>query len=223
MPVFALTHRVVAIDLAGHGASGDGRQRFTIAAFGADVAAVVGKEDLDKVVLIGHSMGGPVALEAARQLAGKVELIVGVDALENVEARFPQEAYQRLHDGMVSDFRATTEAFVRTMFPKDANPKLVADIAGDMASAPPRVGVSALEEFQAFDEAAGMDKAGVPVACINAAMFPTDAQVNRKHATSFEVVVIEGVGHFLHLEQPQAFNLTLARILYIRDLGPAPK
>ena len=38
---FARSQRIVAIDLAGHGESGLGRQRYTIEAFGADVKAVV--------------------------------------------------------------------------------------------------------------------------------------------------------------------------------------
>jgi pimeloyl-ACP methyl ester carboxylesterase len=223
LPVFALDHRVVAIDLAGHGTSGDSRERFTMAAFGADVAAVVRKEALTRVVLIGHSMGGPVALEAAQLLAGTVELVVGVDNMQNAEQKFPEDEFKKLHDGMVGDFRGTTEAFVRSMFPRDASPKLVADVAGDMASAPPRVAISAIEEIKGFDEAGAMEKAAVSIACINATTFPTDVAVNRKHAKFYDVVLIEGVGHFIQLEKPDAFNLALARILNVRGLGPTPK
>ncbi len=223
LPVFARDHKVVAIDLAGHGLSGDGRQRFTMAAFGADVAAVVRRENLGRIVLIGHSMGGPVALEAAQLLAGQVDLLVGVDNMQNVEMQFPEDEFKRLHDGMVGDFRATTDAFVRSMFPKEADPKLVADIAGDMASALPRVAISAIEELKGFDEAGAVEKAAVPIVCINATTFPTDVQVNRKHAKSFEVILIEGVGHFIQLEKPDAFNLMLSRILNVRGLGPSPR
>ena len=42
------------------GESGGGRQRWTMAAFGDDVAAVVRHPGLGEVVLIGHSMGGDV-------------------------------------------------------------------------------------------------------------------------------------------------------------------
>src|SRR5688500_10631395 len=54
---------VVAIDLAGHGESGLGRKNFSMESFGDDVAAVVNRLGLQRVVLIGHSMGGDVVPE----------------------------------------------------------------------------------------------------------------------------------------------------------------
>ena len=223
LPVFARDHRVVAIDLAGHGASGAGRERFTIAAFAADVAAVVAKEKLERVVLIGHSMGGPVALAAAPLLAGRVALVVGVDTMQNVEQQWPEEQFKQMHAAMTKDFKATTDGFVRSMFPKDADAKLVASIAADMAAAPPRVAISAIEELRGFDEAAAMTAAAVPIVGINATMWPTDVEANRRHAKSFDVVLIEGAGHFLQLERPQAFNDALARVLAERGLHLAAR
>jgi pimeloyl-ACP methyl ester carboxylesterase len=218
LPVFAAGHRVVAIDLAGHGESGDARERFTIAAFAADVAAVVAKEKLERVVLIGHSMGGPVALAAAPLLAGKVALIIGVDNMQNAEQEWPEEQFKALHDAMKADFPKATDGFVRSMFPQDADAKLVAGVAADMAAAPPRVAISAIEELRGFKEADAMAAAGVPIVCINAPMWPTDVEANRRHAKSFDIVLVEGVGHFLQLEKPAAFNDALARVLADRNL-----
>src|SRR5262245_20454415 len=76
---FSRNFKVVAIDLAGHGESGLSRKSWTIEAFGADVAAVVKKLNLQRVVLIGHSMGSNVIAEAARQLPGRVAGLVLVD------------------------------------------------------------------------------------------------------------------------------------------------
>jgi pimeloyl-ACP methyl ester carboxylesterase len=63
---------VVAVDLAGHGDSGTGRGSWTMPAFGADVVAVMDDLHLDDVVLVGHSMGGDVILEAALVLGNPV-------------------------------------------------------------------------------------------------------------------------------------------------------
>ena len=60
LETFSKNFKVVAIDLAGHGESGLGRQAWTIEAFGADVEAVVEKLGLKRVILIGHSMRGDV-------------------------------------------------------------------------------------------------------------------------------------------------------------------
>jgi len=53
------------------------RKDWSIANFGADVAAAVKESGHQRVVLVGSSMGGPVALEAARRLPGQVVGIVG--------------------------------------------------------------------------------------------------------------------------------------------------
>ena len=68
----AATYQIVAMDLAGFGRSGADRLVWTMEAFGKDVAAVVDTLGLERVVLVGFSMGAPVALEAALQMTGVV-------------------------------------------------------------------------------------------------------------------------------------------------------
>jgi pimeloyl-ACP methyl ester carboxylesterase len=65
LKTFADYHRVLALDLAGHGESGTNRQKWGLPEFGADVRAVVEAEKPKRVVIIGNSLGGPVAIEAA--------------------------------------------------------------------------------------------------------------------------------------------------------------
>src|SRR5918994_764401 len=72
LPHFAGRHNVVAIDLAGHGESGVGRQAWTMPAFGDDVVAAVEQLGLESTVLIGHSMGGDVIVDAALKLPDRV-------------------------------------------------------------------------------------------------------------------------------------------------------
>src|SRR5512145_3174567 len=63
VPAFETHHRVVTIDLAGHGESGRGRAAWTIEAFADDVVAVVNALALERLVFVGHSMGGDVIVE----------------------------------------------------------------------------------------------------------------------------------------------------------------
>lgn len=87
---FASNQRVVTVDLAGHGDSGAGREAWTIEALARDVEAVIGELDLASVVLVGHSMGGPVALEVARRLPDRVVGVIGVDAFQDLEWNGPE-------------------------------------------------------------------------------------------------------------------------------------
>jgi pimeloyl-ACP methyl ester carboxylesterase len=55
--VFTKSHRVVSVDLRGHGKSDAPEQDYTMAAFADDLAWLCGKLGLIKPIVIGHSMG----------------------------------------------------------------------------------------------------------------------------------------------------------------------
>src|SRR5579871_2739410 len=77
-------YTVVALNLAGHGASESNRKDWSMANFGQDVAAVARRIDNRQIVLVGHSMGGDVALEAAPLIGDRVIGIVAVDSLKGI-------------------------------------------------------------------------------------------------------------------------------------------
>lgn len=60
-PLLAVRHRVVAMDLRGHGRSGDGAVPWTFEVAVADVAAVLTAYGIPDAAVVGHSMGGMVA------------------------------------------------------------------------------------------------------------------------------------------------------------------
>lgn len=86
-------YKVVTLDLAGHGESPLGRKAWTIASFGDDVATVVKALGLQKIVLVGHSMGGDVAVDAARALPGRASGLIWIDTYSDLAGppRKPEE------------------------------------------------------------------------------------------------------------------------------------
>ena len=76
---FAADYTVVTLDLPGHGQSSGDREPWRVGDYGADVAAVVTELELERVVLIGHSMGGLVALRAAAELDGRALAVIAAD------------------------------------------------------------------------------------------------------------------------------------------------
>jgi len=76
---FSNTHEVVACDLRGHGATPGRPHECSIEHFGGDVAALANNLDLQKYILIGHSMGCRVVLEANRIAPERVAGIVLID------------------------------------------------------------------------------------------------------------------------------------------------
>jgi 3-oxoadipate enol-lactonase len=61
-------HRVVAVDLRGHGRSSSGERALRLETMADDVHAVVKALDLSGCLLVGHSMGGMVALQLVQTL-----------------------------------------------------------------------------------------------------------------------------------------------------------
>jgi pimeloyl-ACP methyl ester carboxylesterase len=212
MDHFAAKHRVVAVDLGGHGESGLGRKDWTMAAFAGDVRAVVDALGLQKVVLVGHSMGGPVIVEAARLLPDRVAALVSVDFFNDVDKRYSLQEREGFLAPMRADFSKMTHAFVRQeMFTARADSSLAERISRDMASGPPAVAVSAMENLLRYDQGAAMASAKVPVRLINADKWPTDLEAIRRHNAAVGLAVMPGVGHFLMMEEPDEFNRLLSR------------
>jgi sigma-B regulation protein RsbQ len=213
--IAALTkrYRVVAIDLAGHGASGKERKEWTVASFGQDVRAVVVALDLKRVVLVGHSMGGPVILEATNLMPERVVGLVPVDTLHDAERDMPEDKKQEVFTRMRQDFSGTTHELLAGFFPKNADKALVDKIAGEVAAADPAIAIPALENLWHYDERTALGRVKAPIRAINADLFPTSLEHNRKYAPQFDVVVMKGVGHWLMRERPDEFNAKLLDVI----------
>src|SRR5215471_10196292 len=76
---FRHQHRVVAVDLRGHGQSDKPAQDYTMALFADDLAWLCGQLEVKKSVVIGHSMGGLIATQLAAQSPDLPSAIIAVD------------------------------------------------------------------------------------------------------------------------------------------------
>jgi len=217
-------YRVVTIDLAGHGQSAAGRKVYTMEAFGQDVAAVLSEWDLANVILVGHSMGGAVIAEAALAAADRIGGLIGIDNYQKVDMTLTGQQIEGFVSTFAQDFPTFTNQWVRTMFPADADSALAATIAGDMASAPPEVALSALEELLAWyggKAPARLAELKVPMMCINSDMQPTDEAAMLAIIPRYQVRYMNGHGHFLFREDPAAFNKLLRET--IAEMVPAKR
>ena len=219
--VFAKDHRVITIDLPGHGGSGKGRKDWSIGGYGEDVKRVVTKLGLKRVVVIGSSMGGPVALEAARLMPERVVAIVPVDTLHNVEERTPAEQIEGMLKQLRTDYKGEVTKFMTQYLFAPSTPAAVKDrVLSQAHSLPPEVALPILSAAMAYDPIPALQNIKVPIRAINADLFATNLEANRKHAPQFDVVIIKGVGHYPMLEDPVRFNELLKGVL--RDLRSKP-
>ncbi len=205
---------VVCVDLAGHGESGRDRKHFTISAFGDDVAAVVNQLELDRVILIGHSMGGGVIVEAARRLGSAVVGLVGVDTLWNVDQERSPEDVAAFMEPFYADFPKAARGFVRKMFTPTFDADLAQEITSAVSAFPRVIGTQELESFMGngANLRQGLDELRVPIALINSPYWQT-TNLEAAHRRGMDVRLLPGAGHFLMLEDPAAFNELLDDVM----------
>jgi pimeloyl-ACP methyl ester carboxylesterase len=206
-------YTVVAVNLAGHGGSEKNRTDWSMGNYGEDVATVVRQIPNRQVILVGHSMGADVALEASRRIGDRVIGIIAVDSLKSIglPPMSKQEIEMRLAP-FRDDFIGTTRKYVtESLFEKGADPVLMQKVAYDMSLEPQQVAVASMQALLAMDFAAVLSDIHVPVLAINSDLSPTDEARIRRFLPDFKADVLEHTGHFVMLEAPQRFNPVLLK------------
>jgi len=219
VPYFSRKQRVVTLDLAGHGHSGFGRPRYDMKAFGEDVRAVTEATGSHQVILIGHSMGGPVIAEAARLMPSRVIGLIGIDTFDNIEYPMTRKQVDELVAPLKRNFRKGSRQFAREMIASRTDPGLREWILADMSAAAPWAAISAMEEMMAqhiSGEAARIfEDIRIPVVCVNGGLWPLDYAANRRHMFSFDAIVLKEADHFLMLDYHEEFNGALEKAIEI--------
>ena len=214
LTAFAGRHLVVALDLAGHGESGIGRPAWTMPAFGDDVVAVVDQLELERMILVGHSMGGDVVVEAALRLGDRVSGVVWVDTYQTLED--PSSAEEL--DAFVEPFRRDFSGPDPDVHPRP--------VPVDGGSGPGRVGGGGHGVGAARHRArrgglrVGQRRpdpgcAATGSRCRSSRSTPTTGRRTSTPcaATRVSTVIVHGVGHFPMLEDPAQFNRVLDEVV----------
>jgi pimeloyl-ACP methyl ester carboxylesterase len=214
IPDFAKRSRVIAIDLPGHGQSDKPEVTYSMDFFARAVEAVMVDAKVERAVLVGHSMGTPVARQFYRKYPDKTLGIVIVDGA------LRPFGDKKLMDGFIAGFRGPNyKEAGKQMFAGMAGPNLSAEIQeriqASFLNTPQYVLVSAMEGMAA-DSIWGADKINVPVLAVMAKspFWPPDTeQFYRSIAPNLDFQMMEGVGHFLMMEKPKEFDAAVVAYL----------
>lgn len=213
LAVFADRYRVIALDLAGHGESGTDRKTWGMPQFGADVKAVIEAEQATRVIVFGNSLGGPVAVEAALLLPGRVIGVVGIDTFQDLghadtpeSARQASEYLRQRAEGFRADYAGSVKAMVRMLFHADADPSLVADVERRMLRTSRDAAYATLLGLVGYDVNASARRLAVPLRAINGDLYPTGVAEARTVKPDFAAVVMKHMGHYPMLERPEEFD-----------------
>lgn len=209
---FATSHAVAALDLPGHGDSGLGdRSRWGLESFSFDVAACIETLAAERVILIGHSMGGAVALEAARRLGACVAAVVLVDTFVIDYGGLSSETVQAIAAPFAEDFAVAMAALVEQTATTATPQALKERLIREMSAADPAWALPVWRDLLSWSPEAAFAELRVPIHAINGALIPESA---RLRCAPFVVeTIIPGGGHFLAMEDPSGFNRVLEGVL----------
>ena len=204
---FARRHRVVSLDLRGHGASDKPQRSYPISAYVDDIVFLTNTLRLGKLVAVGHSMGGITVLELAAAHPDKVAAIVMVDPAPFV---FPPELKAGV-EAMVAAIEAGNQEprrqfIANNLFLKTSDKRLVKQVLKVMMAAPSHVAAAAMKGILAFDGRTAAARCKVPA--LNLAATPP---LNPPHLMSEWLPTVVngwtvGAGHFNMMEVPDQVN-----------------
>ena len=204
---FAKRNRVIAIDLPGHGKSDKPQVTYSMDFFARAVAAVMLDAKVKRAVLVGHSMGTPIARQFYRKYPKKTLAIVIVDGpLRPFGEKAMMEAMTASLRG--PNYKDAMGQLFAGMFGPSLSAESKERIQASRLSTPQYVLVSAWESM-ADPSIWAEDKVNVPVLAImakNPFFGPDLEQRFRVIAPNMDFRLWEGVGHFVMMERPKQFN-----------------
>lgn len=191
---------VFAIDLPGHGRS-DPPGCSTIDLYADFVTSFIKTMEIERIVLIGHSMGGAIVLNIGRralsQVAGLVLIATG--------ARLKVDP--AILDNMVSDFGGAVDTIIDFSWSEYASDDLKLQSQRSLLACDPEVLHGDFSACNNFDLLGKLDQILVPALVINGI---EDRLTPLKYGTYLEQTIpdaslapIERAGHMVMLEQPE--------------------
>jgi len=215
-------HRLVALDLPGHGARLAEPAHADHAANAREVAAAIEQAGMERAVVVGHSMGGAVALTYALGDGGgsperlRALVLVASGARLRMHPTFLEAARQRAEEAPGAPL-AEPVVPVERCLAAGAAPELVAWLRTHSGQATAQAVYADFEANNAFDV---MDRLGairVPTLVIGGAddtMAPAKfVQYLADNIAGAQISLIPNAAHYPQAEQAEAFNRRLGEFL----------
>ena len=212
--------RAIAFDFRGHGRSDrPGNGDYTISGLAGDVAAVVDTLGLKRFVLLGHSMGGGVALTYAGAHPDRVAGLVLLDPIGDGKQIPPAEAQAYLA-GFESNYDSTSQAYWATVAGPDSG--IQKRLLADLKATPPEAVVQVLRDVMRFDPDPALARYTGPKLSIVTPHNDMPFSLHRL-GKGFPYRIVEGTGHWIQLDKPGEVNRMLDEFINNKNVSGKEK
>ena len=216
---FARAHALIVPDLRGSGRSSKPSGPYSIAGFAADLWALLDALRIDRVALLGFSLGGAVAFEMALQQPARVKRLIVCNTLASYRIdtwRKRIEAHAQLALVRVLGLRRAARIIARRMFPHDDQaPKRqrVVDVVGANPRGPYLETVHALIGWSALERLPALHMPILVIAAEHDYTPLAEKRAELRHFPQARLVVIAGSRHGTPFDAIDAFNATVLAFL----------
>jgi pimeloyl-ACP methyl ester carboxylesterase len=202
----------LAVDLPGHGISdpveaGD----YAPAAVASEIGSTIDALQLAPLVLVGHSYGAAVAVALLAERPRDVAGILLVDPGSDLRLEPPEEIAEFLGSLESSSYQKAIRAHYEAAL--TGGSETTRDrVLKVLVETPREVVVGALSSLPSFDAVTPLLGFEGPALSVIAAQHDGPAALHRV-VPSLPVRVLSGVSHWLHMDEPEAFNALLDEFL----------
>ncbi len=217
---FSPRHRTIAVDLRGHGKTPAAAAECSIERYGADVAEVMRALRLSPALLVGHSLGCRVVMEAALQAPEHTAAVILVDGSQFAPA-MAGVLRQRFADP--DGLAAIVNEMFTDMFTADSDPTVVASVLERALRLPGPIGERMLNDLLRYDVArlsSSLASLGVPVMALQTTYSNEKRQrqsldagqstpyldMLRSRVARVRIEIIPKTGHFPQLDEAERTN-----------------
>lgn len=198
------SRRAVALDLRGHGQSqpppnGD----FAVRSLVDDVLTVADGLDIERFVLVGHSLGGAVSVACA---GAEPDRVAGL-LLAGTPGKTPADQAQQVLTAMEHDYDTVAGDYWKQLL-TNAHPSVHDQVTRDLREMPRDAAMSIIRAIFEFDPLPVLRAYHGPVWIVTTPHGESPAALHRQ-LPAIPHLTVPGTSHWVQLDKPETFNRLL--------------
>jgi pimeloyl-ACP methyl ester carboxylesterase len=227
IPVLSNQYRVISLDVRGHGRSDKPDEKYSIAGFAEDVAALIEHLALPPVHLVGISMGGMIGFQVGVDYPQLLKSLTIVNSGPEVKVKRPKDVLivaQRWAFSRLLSLETIGKGLGKKLFPKPEQVELRLKIERRWPMNDKRAYLASLDAIIGWGVRERLARITCPTLVVTADHDYTPVAAKQAYVDELpnaRLLVIEDSRHASPMDQPAFFNTQLLAFLTEVDQQPA--